>query len=207
MGVQSEWLGCTASSDARGGEFSSGGIRAGSITSWREAASVRPRLAADGFSKDEAEAAASFVEAVNAFGQGRLPWPRYQQLLTAAQSTRWYGRVEKPTAEEAPNRPFYKSKLGRYLDPLPYWSAVQVPVLAIYGGLDTTVPPESNAPLLSRALQHNPRAVTVVLPNANHQLLRATTGGDDELINLNRYVAGYFDLMRRFLQEVATKRL
>jgi hypothetical protein len=38
-------------------------------------------------------------------------------------------------------------------------------------------------------------------------MLRARTGGDDELIALNRYAAGYFELLRWFLKDVAPGQL
>ncbi|MGB7295641.1 MAG: alpha/beta fold hydrolase [Candidatus Aminicenantales bacterium] len=171
----------------------------------RALASVRPRLLADGYSPSEVEAASEFIAAVNAFGRNDLSWDEYERLLNQARQARWYDRVEKPTSEDAPSTSFYKSGYGRYFDPLPFWSSLGIPVLAIYGGLDTTVPAEANASLLSQAMVSNPNSTVLVFPNANHQMLRARTGGDDELIDLNHYVAGYFKIMKWFMQDVLTR--
>jgi alpha-beta hydrolase superfamily lysophospholipase len=165
----------------------------------RAAASVRPRLLADGLTAAEADAASAFVELVNGFGRGRVPWATYGRALEAARGTSWIERIEKPTGESAPASPFYHGEFGRFLDPLPYWTRIDVPILAVYGGLDTTVPAPANAPLLATALAANRRAMVVVLPGANHQLLRAVTGGDAELISLNTYASGYFQLIEDFL--------
>jgi pimeloyl-ACP methyl ester carboxylesterase len=130
----------------------------------RASASIRPLLLADGYSAAEAEAAARFTSTVNAFGRGDLPWEEYERELDAARAARWFERVEKPTSREAPSTDFYRTKLGRYLDPLPPWSRLRVPILAIYGALDTTVPAEANATPLARALGDSPGAASSSFP-------------------------------------------
>lgn len=165
----------------------------------RAVASVGPRLMADGFTQEQAKAAEAFIHTANAFGRGEIDWSSYERILEESRSAAWFNSVEKPTTKEAPSRPFYTSRFGRYFDPLTYWEQLDTPVLAVYGGLDTTVPADLNAPLLQRRLSGNPDATVIILPNANHQMLIAQTGGDAELINLNTYVQGYFDLLVWYL--------
>jgi hypothetical protein len=55
-------------------------------------------------------------------------------------------------------------------------------VLGIYGGKDTQVPAQQNAPALSGELGTQARALStvVVLPDANHLFQAATTGSPNE---------------------------
>jgi hypothetical protein len=165
----------------------------------RAVASVRPRLVADGLSQRDADEARDFIELVNQFGRGMVSWSDYNRALEAARNSAWFDRVEKPTTEDAPSSPFYTTQYGRYLDPLPYWADLDMPLLAIYGGLDTTVPSNSNAPLLMNAVAGRRASIVAVLADANHQMLRAVTGGDAELIDLNTYAHGYFALIEGFV--------
>ena len=171
----------------------------------REAASARVRLPADGFSPAETDSALAFLELARAFVREEMTWTAYQRDLDATRQARWFGRLELPTRERAPHSAYYRSEYGYFLDPAPFWSRVDVPVLALYGELDTTVPPAANARVLAAALALNPAAIVTVLPGANHQMLLARTGGDDELVDLNRYAGGYFALLAAFLQAIATR--
>ncbi len=58
-------------------------------------------------------------------------------------------------------------------DPGPALAALDVPLLAIYGGKDVQVPAVQNAPVLSRLKRE---AEVVVLPDLNHLMQPATTG-------------------------------
>lgn len=62
-------------------------------------------------------------------------------------------------------------------DPRPSLAALDVPVLAIYGGKDVQVPADQNATALREVL---PAAEVVVLPELNHLLQTAGTGLPDE---------------------------
>lgn len=62
-------------------------------------------------------------------------------------------------------------------DPASSLAALDVPLLAVYGGKDVQVPADQNAPVLSRL---KPDAEVVVLPNLNHLMQPATTGLPNE---------------------------
>lgn len=62
-------------------------------------------------------------------------------------------------------------------DPASSLAALDVPLLALYGGKDVQVPADQNAPVLSRL---KPDAEVVVLPTLNHLMQPATTGLPDE---------------------------
>ena len=65
-------------------------------------------------------------------------------------------------------------------DPAPTLKQVNVPVLAVYGSLDTAVPAIENSLLAIGALKENTRAAVVVLPGKNHLMQTAKTGGPNE---------------------------
>ncbi len=73
-------------------------------------------------------------------------------------------------------------------DPGPDWRAATVPVLGLYGGKDTQVPADQNAPALAAELGTQARALStiVVLPDANHLFQSAKTGSPDEYGTLDQ---------------------
>ncbi len=71
-------------------------------------------------------------------------------------------------------------------DPRPALTRLQVPVLALNGGLDTQVPPVQNLPEIHKALAAagNRDATVVELPGLNHLFQKATTGAPDEYFGI-----------------------
>ncbi|NWG17544.1 MAG: alpha/beta hydrolase [Chloroflexi bacterium] len=71
-------------------------------------------------------------------------------------------------------------------DPALDWSKTTIPVLAIFGGLDKQVEPESNAAALEAALEQagNADYSIVTIPDANHLYQPAVTGYFDEYASL-----------------------
>lgn len=65
-------------------------------------------------------------------------------------------------------------------DPAATLARVTVPVLALYGSLDTQVPAKQNGPAAREALRHNPNGTVVELPGMNHLLQDAKTGAPSE---------------------------
>lgn len=63
-------------------------------------------------------------------------------------------------------------------------ASVRVPVLALYGALDTLVPPAFNAPAAEAALADNPDALVLEMPGLNHLFQHAKTGSKQEMIEL-----------------------
>ena len=62
-------------------------------------------------------------------------------------------------------------------DPAGALEALNVPLLAVYGGRDLQVPADQNAPVVERL---NPRAEVIVFPELNHLLQTAETGQVEE---------------------------
>jgi len=91
---------------------------------------------------------------------------------------------------------------GRTLDPAPWWRAVSVPVLAIYGAADELVPAKASSKRVQRALRKgSSRDVTVrVFPAANHELrtLPLVAGGKWDW---PRAAPGYLELVTNWVLE------
>jgi fermentation-respiration switch protein FrsA (DUF1100 family) len=65
-------------------------------------------------------------------------------------------------------------------DPLPNWSRIEVPVLALNGSLDLQVPAKENLAAIRGALKDNLDVTIVELEGLNHLFQTATTGAVGE---------------------------
>ena len=65
-------------------------------------------------------------------------------------------------------------------DPVPNWSRMRVPLLALNGSLDLQVPAAENLAAIRAATQDNPDVTVVELPGLNHLFQHATTGSVGE---------------------------
>lgn len=121
-------------------------------------------------------------------------------LLTEAATTRWRRASSLPA--RLPSGAALKGWYwrGRTVDPEPWWSAVRVPVLAVYGAADELVPPKPNAKAIERALRKGgDKDVTVKMyPSANHILrtLPLVAGGRWDW---PRAAPGYLDKVTEWL--------
>jgi pimeloyl-ACP methyl ester carboxylesterase len=144
-----------------------------------------------------------FTEYINKFGKGEILWDDYKKRLEGAKKKAWFSYVEHPNTESAPRDDFYASSYGRYYDPTNDLKKLRIPVLAIYGLNDKTVPPEDNS---GRAIEDlrfsSPYSMVIILPKGDHRLNESKTGSDKELIDLNTYVQGYFELVKMWLRHI-----
>ena len=89
------------------------------------------------------------------------------------------------------------SKLARFsrrwylifdFNPRPYLRRLEIPILALFGGLDSVVSPEPNSRMLWQALPPAGRAqlTSHIIPGANHLFWPAVTGGTREWAMLEK---------------------
>lgn len=121
----------------------------------------------------EVEAALAFVRMQHRFAASGEGWAEYaaqREANRAGLLAMLGGPVEASDWWWA----WWRSKLE--FDPPRTWARVSVPVLALYGQQDHTVPVEESRHLLAEALRHggNQEATIMVLPSADHDL--APTG-------------------------------
>jgi pimeloyl-ACP methyl ester carboxylesterase len=86
-------------------------------------------------------------------------------------------------------------------DPAGDWSQVQVPVLALYGEYDESVPPDVNIPPLLTALEEagNSNVSVVVFPDTNHLFVRGQLGQSGPVSNDLRVVPELLDTITAWL--------
>jgi hypothetical protein len=79
-------------------------------------------------------------------------------------------------------------------DPSSYAASAGVPILALYGSLDSQVPAQQSAGPMEAALAGSERSRVIVFEGANHLFQPAVTGGVDEYAFLAReFVPGFSD--------------
>lgn len=163
----------------------------------REALAIAPKLRADGFPDSAVGEAEAFVELLEPLYQGRLAWEAYEQALDAVREKPWLPYVEFPTrASQISGNP------DRFHDAGSVLARLAMPVLALYAGLDPIVPADPHARLMYEALRKggNPDFTVVTFPGATHAFLEGKTGGRREMMQLNTFVSGYFDLLAAWLE-------
>lgn len=92
-------------------------------------------------------------------------------------------------------------------DPAPALRHIHVPVLALFGELDTMVPPERNVDRIEAGLREggNTRLTVTVFDGANHQFWAAKTGARSEYAQLRpEYVPGFLDAISGWIATVST---
>lgn len=80
------------------------------------------------------------------------------------------------SAQQAPDIANENTRSLLSYDPSPTLSALTVPVLAVYGGLDLQVPPEQSEPVLRHLVAGNPDATVQTFQYLNHLMQPATSG-------------------------------
>jgi pimeloyl-ACP methyl ester carboxylesterase len=75
------------------------------------------------------------------------------------------------------------------LDPEPPLASLRIPVLTLYGDLDTQAPPGDNAPVLQRLWARHSDATIRVLPGLNHFLQHARSGFPAEMPEIDENMA------------------
>jgi len=82
------------------------------------------------------------------------------------------------------------------VNPLPVLKRLQVPMLVLYGELDSVVPPKVHKARMEQAVREAGRHDVTIreFARANHGFFEAITGGRGEQPNLGNFVAGYFEV-------------
>ncbi len=96
--------------------------------------------------------------------------PRYLAALEAARQRPWFGPIEDrlPTSEDDWEVQWWR-KRGR-LDPLPHWTAVDIPALVLIGENDDTMSCEKNIALFKKIGQSAASLDVRVVSGADHGL-------------------------------------
>ncbi|HEX7136849.1 MAG TPA: hypothetical protein VF219_03345, partial [Vicinamibacterales bacterium] len=102
--------------------------------------------------------------------------PDVQSLIDAARNEAWFAASQLPASVPAGVSSGERAFL--LFDPLPMWRRLSVPVLAIWGGMDTQVPSRESKRTIEAALNPSNTDHTLILyPLGNHNLLQPKANG------------------------------
>lgn len=153
---------------------------------------VESQLQADGFGRDDIARALAFMDLKFEVARTGDGWPRLQSIINDAAGAAWLSYTNPPATLES-LRWYWDNVFG--YDPIPILERLEVPMLVLYGGLDSIVPPRVHRKRMEQALQAAGRHdVTIkVFEKANHSFFEALTGGRLEQPRLTSFVDGYFE--------------
>lgn len=172
--------------------FEALGVPKPAVATYNEAQREVFRLARD----PDADPAA--IEATIAAGLDRLS-PEEQAYFGVTDSTARGALITQQA--EMLRQPWMQSFLA--YDPRPALAALDIPVLALFGGRDLQVPPDLNRPPLEEALAGNAAARIEVLPDLNHLFQTAATGLPTEYGQIEEtFAPAALDLIADWIREV-----
>ena len=164
-----------------------------------------------GFTDHDIRDALTFQRAKNDFMRSGSGWEDYTGRRARALQPRapWYALpgtdLNGPSTAEHGDW----SHLGRFYfyDPAPTLRALRVPLLAIFGELDTPKGVELSVKAMATALttRGNRDFTARVFPNGRHNLMDMTGAAPNEFARLQRFVPGLFETMAGWLQRVARR--
>ncbi len=176
-------------------------LSGGAIPSWEsEVYRVEAETRAEGFSEDETRAAVAFMRQkfeVARTGQG---WEQFAALIEQSRKEKWSPFVAAPRSLEL----LQEAWQGQFkYDPYTDIQKLKIPVLAIFGELDTEVPANQIADTTRKALRSSKsRDYTVkVFPRATHGILVFPEEGKPW--HFFRYADGFLDLMTDWVSKQA----
>lgn len=159
------------------------GLPAGAVATYNAAQREAFALAASA-DPEALDTARAQIKATMKAGLDRLS-PEERALFGAPDSTAQARLLDQQAA--ILTQPGIQSFLA--YDPRPALRAVDVPVLALFGGKDVQVPPDFNRPALEAALTGHDAATVEVFPDLNHLFQTARTGAPTEYAQIKETFA------------------
>ena len=160
---------------------------------------VEHEMRAEGFTDAEVAAALALKRLRDGYARTGSGWDELQAAAARVQAEPWYLASPLPPRED-PFWPFWRGILD--YDPAPALAALRAPVLAVFGGRDRNVLAQKNAERWEAALRRGGHQdyTLVTFPSGNHMLFEARLGTVAESFGLRRFVPGYAETLRAWLQ-------
>jgi pimeloyl-ACP methyl ester carboxylesterase len=166
------------------------------------------KLGADGFPAEDVRAAVALQRLKFEYACGRTEeaWRSYAAALERARGAAWLPDpyIGPPESRESSAWDFWRCGV----EPARYWESISAPALLIYGEHETYAEPGINIARFERAMHRagNRRFKVLRVPEAEHSMKLARTGGDRELLLLDRYQLDFFELQGAWLESQAEAR-
>lgn len=153
---------------------------------------VQSTMRADGQKGEAIAQAVAFMDQKFEVARTGEGWARLESAMAAGEKAGWIGYVNAPASLESLR--WNWDHVFAY-DPLPVLKQLSVPMLVLYGELDSIVPPKVHKARMEQALREAGRHDVTIreFARANHGFFEAITGGRREQPNLGGFVAGYFE--------------
>ena len=149
-----------------------------------------------------AELDALFAERDQAVRTGN--WETYRAALTKAQQRPWFD-ASGVSPEINPDSwlwPWYRKILD--FDPVPVFEPLSIPILALLGAEDESIPAEKSASILRRLRDDGHRPYTIVVyRSVNHAMRKVPTGAE---FQWPAYADGFLDRQVEWILEAQSRR-
>jgi pimeloyl-ACP methyl ester carboxylesterase len=131
-------------------------------------------------------------------------WEELRTNIQRSRAERWfrYARVPDSLPKDI-TKDFENAERRRLdFDPRTSWEKIRIPVLAVWGALDRSVPVKESAARLEEALKQagNRDYTLVTFPKGNHEGFEAETGFED-YARLRHYVPKYHKTILRWMMK------
>jgi pimeloyl-ACP methyl ester carboxylesterase len=168
-------------------------VSGGGIPNWEsEVFRVGAQSRASGLPQASVNRAVAFMQQkfqVARTGQG---WNAFQTHIVTSRHDSWFGYVNPPTSLAA----LREAWIGQFsYDPYADLESIRVPVLAIFGGMDTETPATEISAITASALKKggDDRYTVRSFPNANHGIMDFPQSGRPWYFF--KYADGYLDTL------------
>ncbi len=153
---------------------------------------VQTTMRADGHKGQTIAQAVAFMDQKFEVARTGEGWDRLEAAMRAGEKAGWIAYVNAPASLESLR--WHWDHVFSH-DPLPVLERLSVPMLVLYGELDSIVPPKVHKARMEQATRAAGRHDVTILEfaRANHGFFEAITGGRIEQPTLGAFVAGYFE--------------
>jgi dienelactone hydrolase len=153
---------------------------------------VETTMRADGHKGETIAKAVAFMDQKFEVARTGDGWDRLVAAMDGGQKAGWLPYVNAPASLDSLR--WNWDHVFSY-DPLPVLEQLSVPMLVLYGELDSIVPPKVHKARMEQAVREGGKHDVTIreFARANHGFFEAITGGRQEQPNLGNFVAGYFE--------------
>ena len=160
------------------------------------------QLRADGFSEADIANAVAFQKLKFHYARTQQGWAAYTEAYQKYKNEKWFADpyVGPPSLQTDPAWQFWRETGG--IAAVDYWRKFQRPVLVLYSEHEVLSSSADNIALFVSAMRdaRNNDFAIIMIPGAEHSMLRAANGGFKEARSLTGYSLRYFRTLSDWLR-------